>query len=200
MTRTTLEASFLLGHKLVTAERLIQWGARPPVVSRLCQLTPKQSVRLFKWVSGCSPKQGMLPYDDNWIVRSATNNIHASLFLGIIQDLKHLLSISVISADQFLVAYALYASLMAKNKPELRQVAASSGHSPILDINRAWYLIGQFAAGELIFKHCDTCRARYLGLHQRHISFSQCPICEVWTDRSGRRRWTSLKSKHKRNA
>lgn len=196
MTRTTWEASFLLGHKLVTAKKLIQWGARPPVVSRLCQLTPKQSVRLFKWVMGYAPKQGMLPYDDNWVIHSATNNIHASVFLGILQDLSRLFSLSTVNTDQFLAAYTLYASVMAKNKPE-QQVTTSSNLN--LDINRAWYLIGQFSAGTLMFNHCHKCRARYLGLHQRQIAFSQCPICEVWTDRLGRRRWVSLKSKLKRN-
>ncbi|MFM8341993.1 MAG: FlhC family transcriptional regulator [Methylomonas sp.] len=198
MNRITMDRSFMPGHTLVTAERLIKWGARPPVISRLCQLTPKQSVRLYKWISGYSPKQGMLPYDDNWIIRSANNNIHASLFLGIIQDLKQLLSLSVISADQFLVAYTLYANVMCKNQHAQRHMAVSTSRSLSLDINRAWYLIGQLSAGELVFNHCDKCHVRYLGLYQQQI-FSQCPICEVKTDRSGRRRWISIKSKSKRN-
>ncbi|OAH97907.1 hypothetical protein A1353_22365 [Methylomonas methanica] len=36
-----------IGADLLLAERLIQLGARPPIVSQLCHLTRKQSIEFF---------------------------------------------------------------------------------------------------------------------------------------------------------
>ncbi|MEI8573911.1 hypothetical protein J0667_18375 [Methylomonas sp. WH-1] len=184
-----------IGADLLLAERLIQLGARPPIVSQLCHLTRKQSIEFFKAVQGQSPKQGMLPHDHQWAIRSAFNNIHASLFLGMIEDIRHRLSTPNLNATLLIAAYEIYINVASRILADRQFIQSRSTHNYPLDINRAWYLITLLTTGNLIFILCGCCHARYLGMIHSDATFSQCPICDVWTDRSGRRRWISTKSK-----
>ncbi|QBC27820.1 hypothetical protein U737_13410 [Methylomonas sp. LW13] len=184
-----------IGADLLLAEKLIQLGARPPIVSQLCHLTRKQSIAFFKAVKGQSPKQGMLPHDYQWVIRSAFNNIHASLFLSIIEDIRHRLSTPNLNATLLVAAYEIYSNVASRILPNRQCIQPLSSQYYPLDINRAWYLIGLLSAGDLVFIFCGRCHARYLGMIHPEVAFSQCPICDVWTDRSGRRRWVSAKSK-----
>ncbi|MGZ0076389.1 FlhC family transcriptional regulator [Methylomonas sp. EFPC3] len=179
---------------MLLAERLIQLGARPPIVSQLCRLTRKQSIAFFKEVQGQSPKQGMLPHDHQWAIRSAFNNIHASLFLSMIEDIRQRLSTPSLNATLLVTAYEIYSNVASRILANRQYIQPRySQHYP-LDINRAWYLFSLLSAGDLVFILCERCRARYLGMIHSDATFSQCPICDVWTDRSGRRRWVSAKS------
>ncbi|WNB74113.1 FlhC family transcriptional regulator [Methylomonas koyamae] len=184
-----------IGTDLLLAERLIQLGARPPIVSQLCHLTRKQSIAFFKTVQGQSPKQGMLPHDHQWVIRTALNNIHASLFLSMLEDIRHRLSTPNLSAAILVKAFEIYINVASKILTDRQCIQPrSSQHCP-LDINRAWYLISLLSSGDLVFILCGRCHARYLGMIHPDAVFSQCPICDVWTDRSGRRRWITAKSK-----
>ncbi len=195
MMRLFMDNPLDYGLTLATAEKLIQLGARPPIVSRLCNLSRKQSIRFYKTIQGKPPKRGMLPYDHNWIARSAINNIHASLFLGIAQDLRRQLSVGDLNAQLFIATYDLYIKVIAKTETRQKSTKPTSPRLFPLDINRAWHLIGQFSAGDLFLNICSHCQARYLGLMNSEATFNQCPVCDVWTDRSGRRRWIPVKPK-----
>ncbi|CAD6873648.1 Flagellar transcriptional activator FlhC [Methylomonas fluvii] len=184
-----------IGADLLLAKKLIQLGARPPIVSQLCHLTRKQSIAFFKTVQGKAPKQGMLPHDHQWAIRSAFNNIHASLFLSMIEDIRQRLCAPNLNATLLVAAYEIYSNVTSRILADRQFIQPRSGQHYPLDINRAWYLISLLSAGDLVFMVCGRCRARYLGMIHPDVSFSQCPICEVWTDRSGRRRWVSAKSK-----
>ncbi|TCV86098.1 MULTISPECIES: FlhC family transcriptional regulator [Methylomonas] len=184
-----------IGADLLLAERLIQLGARPPIVSQLCHLTRKQSIEFFKAVQGQSPKQGMLPHDHQWAIRSAFNNIHASLFLNMIEDIRYRLYTPSLNATLLVTAYEIYSNVASRILANRQYTQPRSSQHYPLDINRAWYLASLLSAGDLVFILCERCRARYLGMIHPDATFSQCPICDVWTDRSGRRRWVSAKSK-----
>jgi hypothetical protein len=67
----------------------------------------------------------------------------------------------------------------------------------LLGINRAWYLAGQLTAGEMSLVLCEKCQARYVVLNNIPKPFQQCPICDVWADKTGRRRWTTVKPRKK---
>ena len=182
------------GNHLALAKQLIQLGARPPIVSQLCQLSRKQSIDFYKSVKGYPPKQGMLPHDHQWVIRSASNNIHASLFLGILDDIRRRLSIQHASAKILVDAYSIYRNVASKILAKRRGISPAT-QQLTLDINRAWSLITLLLAGHLIFNTCSRCGTRYLSMIHPDATFSQCPICNVWTDRSGRRRWISPNSK-----
>ncbi|NJA08231.1 hypothetical protein HC024_21255 [Methylococcaceae bacterium WWC4] len=179
---------------MLLAERLIQLGARPPIVSQLCRLTRKQSIAFFKEVQGQSPKQGMLPHDHQWVIRSAFNNIHASLFLSMLEDIRHRLSTPNLNAAILIKAFEIYINVASKILADRQCIQRRSSQHYPLDINRAWYLISLLSSGDLMFIHCGRCHARYLAMIHPDAAFRQCPICEVWTDRSGRRRWIAAKS------
>ena len=184
-----------IGTDLLLAERLIQLGARPPIVRQLCQLTQKQSIEFFKAIQGQSPKQGMLPHDHQWAIRSAVNNIHASLFLSMIEDIRNRLSTPNLNAALLVVTYEIYSNVVSRILADRQFIQSNASQQNPLDINRAWYLITLLSAGDLVFMLCGRCHARYLGMIHPDAAFSQCPICDVWTDHSGRRRWVSAKSK-----
>ena len=184
-----------IGTDLLLAERLIQLGARPPIVSQLCRLTRKQSIAFFKEVQGQSPKQGMLPHDHLWVIRSAFNNIHASLFLSMLEDIRHRLSTPNLNAAILIKAFEIYINVASKILADRQCIQLRSSQHYPLDINRAWYLISLLSSGDLMFINCERCHARYLAMIHPDAAFRQCPICDVWTDRSGRRRWIAAKSK-----
>lgn len=184
-----------IGADLLLAERLIQLGARPPIVSQLCHLTRKQSIEFFKAIQGQAPKQGMLPHDHQWAISSAFNNIHASLFLSMIEDIRRRLSTPNLSATLLVAAYEIYSNVASRILADRQFIQPRSNQQYPLDINRAWYFISLLSSGVLMFIHCGRCRARYLAMIHPDGTFNQCPICEVWTDRTGRRRWMTAKSK-----
>jgi hypothetical protein len=45
--------------------------------------------------------------------------------------------------------------------------------------------------------NCEKCQARYVVLNNMPKPFQQCPICDVWADKTGRRRWTTVKPRKK---
>lgn len=195
MTPILFKSRSNIGEDLLLAERLIQLGARPPIISQLCHLTRKQSIAFFKTVQGQSPKQGMLPHDHQWVIRTAFNNIHASLFLSMFEDIQHRLSTPNLSAAILVKAFEIYINVASKILTYRQYIQPRSSQYYPLDINRAWYLISLLSSGDLVFILCGRCHARYLGMIHPDAVFSQCPICDVWTDRAGRRRWVSANSK-----
>ena len=196
MIRLRLNNKSRLGYELILAETLFSLGARPPVVCAVCHIGKKTAIRLYKTIHQRSPKQGMLPYDPYWIVRSSVHNSHASIFLGLIHDLSQQQSPVTFNAALFITAYELYCRVVAAN-PQPSKLEASVPQAILLDINRAWYLAGQLTAGEMSLVLCEKCQARYVVLKKMPKPFQQCPICDVWADKTGRRRWTTVKPRKK---
>jgi hypothetical protein len=183
-----------LGYDRIVAERLFLLGARPPVVQAVCLIGKKAAIRLYKLIHQRSPKQGMLPYDPFWVVRSAVYNIHASVFLGLVHDLCQYHQLKTLTADVLITAYDLYGRVVANN-PSPSKLEASADHCQLLCINRAWQQAGQFFAGELALVFCTKCQARHVVIAKLPKPFQQCPICEVWADNAGRRRWMTPKAR-----
>ena len=196
MIRALLNSPSGMGYELTLAEALFKLGARPPVVRSVCNIGPKTAIRLYKAIHRRSPKQGMLPYDPYWIVRSSVHDLHASVFLGLIHDLSQQQSQTDLNAELFITAYELYCRIVANN-PQPSKLEAGVPHAVLLDINRAWQLAGQLKSGEMGLVLCEKCQARYAALNKMPKPFQQCPICDVWADRAGRRRWMTVKPKQK---
>ena len=179
-------------HELYFVEKLFSLGARTPLVVSLCQISKKTAIRLFKAIHQQSPKQGMLPYDPLWIIHSSVNNLHASIFLGIFHDLSGLQKQEDANVHLFITAYELYCQVVSNN-PRPSKLEKRITKFILLDINRAWQLIQQSNSSALTLVICNKCQARFLRLNTRTDPFQQCPICEVWADRTGRRRWITVK-------
>ncbi len=191
MFRLPLHSHSGMSHQLVIAEKLFSLGARPPVVRSICHIGKKTAIRLYKIIHQRSPKQGLLPYDPDWIVRSSVHTIHASIFLGLVHDLSVQYTQTEFSAELFITAYELYCGVVATN-PRPSKLEAGVHQAILLDINRAWQLAGQLKAREMDLVRCGKCHARYVVLSKMPKPFQQCPICDVWADKSGRRRWKTV--------
>jgi hypothetical protein len=183
-----------LGYELILADKLFRLGARPPVVRSICDIGKKTAIRLYKTIHQRSPKQGMLPYDPYWIIRSSVHDLHASIFLGLIHDLSQQQSQTDFNAEVFITAYELYCQVVANN-PQPSKLEVGVPQAILLDINRAWQLAGQLKSSEMGLVICEKCHARYVVLNKMPKPFQQCPICDVWADRTGRRRWTTVNPK-----
>ena len=196
MIRLRLTGTANLGYEFMLAEKLFSLGARPPIVRAVCHIGQKTAIRLYKTFHQRSPRQGMLPYDPYWIVRSSVHNTHASIFLGHIYDFSQQHSQDAGLAEVFITAYELYCRVVAIN-PQPSKLEAGAPQFILLDINRAWQLVGQLRSGEMGLVVCEKCRARHVVLSKMPKPFQQCPICDVWADRTGRRRWTTVKPRQR---
>lgn len=165
------------GADLMLAKTLFDYGARTPVVCALCGIKRKTATRIYWLAQQQAPTKGMLPWDPHWISRSTINNLHASIFLGLIQDYVSVRPNGTELGLQFCNAYTLYCRIVARSpKPSNRE--AGFVHPRVLDINRAWQLTKQFRASALHFVSCPYCQARYLILRQEDQHAARCPVCE----------------------
>ncbi len=191
-----LENNICSSGKLLLAERLFKLGARPPLVCAVCKISTKTAIRWYKTINQCAPKQGMLPYDLFWISNSAVHNIHASIFLGLIHDYCKACNQTTFNAKILIDAFNLYGQVVTNN-PTLSKREKSAKNTLLLDINRAWQLANQLTYGAIQLKICEKCKTRFVVLNKLPIPFQQCPICDVWADKIGRRRWKTVVCKNK---
>jgi hypothetical protein len=165
------------GAELMLAKTLFDYGARTPVVCVLCGIKRKTATRIYRLAQHQAPIKGMLPWDPHWISRSTINNLHASIFLGLIQDYVSVRDNGTEFGLQFCNAYTLYCRIVAHNpKPCDRE--ARFEHHRVLDINRAWQLTRQFHASALHFVMCLCCQAGFLIPSHEDNQTVPCPVCE----------------------
>lgn len=168
------------GVELMLAKTLFNLGARTPVVCSLCGIKRKTATRIYWLAQKQAPIKGMLPWDPQWIERSTVNNLHASIFLGLIQDYVPGHGNGIEYGQQFCTAYDLYCRIVAQNPKPCNREAGFEQYR-VLDINRAWQLTQQFRASTLRFVTCLTCHARHLGLNQTNQRHIHCPVCHTTT-------------------
>jgi hypothetical protein len=132
----------------------------------------------------------MQPFDADWILRSAHNCIHASIFNGIheamrVRHPRHS------EAEVFVAAYKVYHGAV-NHKPGSSGPAEMRKGQERLDINRAYYIVRQHRNKETAFEKCPRCKSSYLVIANYPPAFRKCPLCEVWVDSAGRARWRTV--------
>lgn len=103
------------GAELMLAKKLFKLGARTPIVCALCGIKRKTATRMYWLAQQQAPIKGMLPWDPQWIERATINNLHASIFLGLIQDYVPDYGNGIAYGQQFCAAYELYCHIVAHN-------------------------------------------------------------------------------------
>lgn len=130
------------------AVQLIQLGARMAVLEAETSLSHERLVRLYREVTGESPSKGQLPYSTDWFI-SWQPNIHASLFLNIVENLDK--SAALDSSELLTKAWRLYVE-----ETELMRV------EPILSITRAWRLMKFVDSDMLCLTKCTSCEGKFV--------------------------------------
>ena len=181
--------------QLYVAERLAGYGTRPPIIANLCGIQIKKAKLMYGDILGRSPPSGMLPSDTYWILRSSVNCVHASIFY---QIYTHILaevenSKKLNYALAFVSAYSLYLKCI-NNNPAPCKLEQHDGDQNRLDINRAFDIIRQAKNGDVALRLCKKCNSEHLVLSFYPEQLKGCPICDVWADKSGRRRWMNSKA------
>jgi hypothetical protein len=166
--------------RLALAYKLLTLNARLPVISALTGLPRRVVVRLHWEVHDSAPVNGLLPYDANWITKTATNCIHASLFMRpylIIHDRINSRE-QVLLGQVFLKAFELYLDSLRSNvNPTWRETT-----EPQLSIDRAYTISRQYHVGQVMFKPCETCHSGFVAVREVPVEYQLCPVCGIWPD------------------
>ena len=150
---------------------------------------------MYSDILGRNPPSGMLPSDTYWILRSSVNCVHASIFYhiynGILSEVQNFKKLNY--ALVFISAYSVYLKCI-KHNPTPCKLEQNDGDQPRLDINRAYDIIRQAKNGDVSLRICKKCNSEHLVLSFYPEQLKGCPICDVWADKSGRRRWMNSKA------
>lgn len=171
-----------LKKKLELARGLIERGGRTSIVRAVCQISKASVLQLHKEIFGRGPSAGLLPYDPDWITKSPDNCLHASIYSKIYQVLST--KTTACKGEIFLAAYILYEQTLM-------------GKTPVLNINRAWYIGQQINIGYLSEAVCSRCDSVYVAIKEFPVPYKLCPLCDSTTDGAGRLRWRQIRI-HKR--
>jgi len=178
-----------LARNLAVAEKMILLGARPSIVSSMCGIHIRDARDYYEEIHGGRSPSGMQPFDSYWILRSAHNCIHASIFHGFYERMRREHA-GHREAEIFVAAYKVYHGTV-NNTADPIPADRRKGQER-LDINRAYYIVRQYRNKETVFENCPRCKSYYLVIANYPAAFRQCPLCEVWVDRTGRSRWRTV--------
>lgn len=149
------------------AERLLQMGARVPVVVDMTRLSSWFLRKLSYEINGVPPKKGQVPNSDQWYLRRK-NLLQASLFCQIYQKLTNLTDTPMDECTLLMEGYAQW-----------REVILSCGLVPQLTIDRAWWLIKAIKIRTLQPCRCLDCRGPFLQAWSRVRYNFRCESCRT---------------------
>ena len=135
------------------AVKLIEMGARLPVLEAEVDLNRHSLVKLYREVMGKSPPTGMLPYSEDWFLRKR-NNLQAAEFLSIYRSLSESEYGPRTKVERFITSFLRY-----------KEQVSRRGDTPLLDATRAWTLLRFVRSRVLKAVHCRKCSSNFV----RHI-------------------------------
>ena len=142
------------------AVRLVQLGARAPLVSRLTGLDKKVVNRLYRQLTGRHSPPGQMPFSDRWYLQ---NN----------QRLQHVN-----------VVWRLYQQFMQWQRSEARQLIdvyetyLNYVRTPVLSLTRTFFVPHLVTVQEWCEQVCDDCATAYIAPLSSHRSI--CPVCSQY--------------------
>jgi Flagellar transcriptional activator (FlhC). len=151
------------------AERLLQLGARVPVVVDMTRLSSWFLRKLSLEINGVSPKKGQIPNSDQWYLRRK-NLLQSSLFCQIYQKLMQLTDVPTDECTLLMEGYAQW-----------RATIVACGLEPQLSIDRAWWLIKAIKMRSLQPCRCRDCQGQFLQPWSRVRHNFRCESCRSHT-------------------
>jgi hypothetical protein len=155
------------------------------VVRAVCQISKLVAIQYYKEIKGVKPSAGLLPYDPEWIMKSPENCLHASVYHNIYISLINStrsskkyndVELLVRKCEVYLAAYTLYEQTI-------------SGVEAVLNVNRAWHITQQISILSIVGKTCTHCGAVHASVKDFPVNYKLCPVCQTYTDLSGRLKW-----------
>ena len=148
---------------------LLHHGARVGVVHWATGLKVDVLASWYRHIHGRAPPRGPMPESASSMIRTRTEQVHASLF-AVIYTGHHRDSASdrAIDLHRLVHAYELYRSLTRE---------------ATLSINAAWILARDLRAGLASIGWCTTCSAAYLALSESILI--GCPLCPLYARAGG---------------
>jgi flagellar transcriptional activator FlhC len=148
------------------ATKMIERGARPPIVSATVGIS-KETVRaLWRDITGKRPPQGLCPY--NCLTKLATHNAatHGNLFF-LVYARRGDEVMRTADPEEIIAAYDSYEQNMVE-----------AGHKAEIDFTTAWYIARDLRSLFLEVRYCRTCRLHYI-YHADTPTLSDCPYCRM---------------------
>jgi flagellar transcriptional activator FlhC len=155
------------------ASELIELGARLQVLEAETALSRERLLRLYKEIQGRSPPKGMLPFSTDWFI-TWMPNIHASLFMGIYQNVIQASELDEI--DAIIKSYRLYLEQCTVTEQDI-----------VLSLTRAWRLVKFVDAGMLRTVRCTKCGGQFVAHTDDLLENYVCGLCHM-PSRAGKTR------------
>ena len=139
------------------AIRLVQLGARAPLVSQLTGLEKKVVNRLYRQLTGRQSPSGLAPFSDTWYLQ----NIQRMLHVNVVWRLYQCFIQWKRSAARLLIdVYESYLNFVI---------------TPVLNLTRTFSVFSLVTAQEWYEQVCDDCAVAYIApLGSRR---GACPVC-----------------------
>ena len=149
---------------------LLRHGARVGIVHWATGLKLDVLAGWYRHLHGRAPPRGPLPDSSGSMIRTRTEQVHASLF-GVIYTGHHRDGASdrAIDLRGLVCAYELYLALTRE---------------ATLSINAAWILARDLRAGLASIGWCTACHAPYIALTESILI--GCPLCPLYARAAGR--------------
>ncbi len=149
------------------AERLLQLGARVPVVADMTRLSSWFLRKLSLEINGQAPRKGQVPNSDQWYLRRK-HLLQSSLFCQTYQRLVRIEHASTDECDLLVDGYAQWRTMMV-----------TCGLEPQLSIDRAWWLIKALRMRSLQPCRCVECHGPFLQSWSRARHGFRCESCKA---------------------
>lgn len=159
-------------HFTVVAQRLIQRGARVPVVTALVPLHAKEITALYMELNGRGSPKGPLPSHPNWYASALVpwRIVQCSLFVSFYKSVKATASPKTMEAEVLIGAYDLYSNHME-----------SISTPAELTFDRAWHLMQMIRIKELAMVPCTKCTHEFV-MHADSLTLGfVCSLCHRTT-------------------
>lgn len=147
------------------AERLLQLGARVPIVADMTRLSSWFLRKLSLEINGEAPRKGQVPNSDQWYLRRK-HLLQSSLFCQIHQQLSRL---SHDPSDE--------CGLLVDGYAHWREIVVDCGLEPQLTIDRAWWLVKAIKMRSLQPCRCVACQGLFLQSWSRARNNYRCEVC-----------------------
>lgn len=149
------------------AERMIQFGMRPPLVSATTRL-PLTALRdLWHTIHGQRPPSGLLPDNSLGLLRRYRHVVHANLFFAIYYKSAGEVAFKTANNGTVLSAYESYLELVKQMEM-----------APVIELTAAWYIARDLRSQILEKHYCRKCKVHYLYSLQLDLTH-HCPFCDL---------------------